>query len=117
MQGKRANPIAIQPHPDRVRVVFAGEVVAESDNALALCEGDCPPVLYIPRADADLAFYRRTEHSTHCPYKGDAAYFSLAVGDSVATNAVWTYAEPFDAVAAIKGHLAFYPSRVDAIEA
>lgn len=117
MQGKPAGHIAIHQHPSRVRIVFAGEVVAASDNALALCEGDYPPVLYIPRADARLPFYLRTEHSTHCPYKGDAAYFSLAVGDSVAMNAVWTYEAPFDAVAAIKGHLAFYPNRVDAIEA
>ena len=116
MQGTPGH-IVIKPYSGTVRVVFAGEVVAESDRALALCEGDYPPVLYIPRADARMACYERTEHSTHCPYKGNAGYFSLAVGDRVAANAVWTYEEPLDAVAVIGSYLAFYPGRVDAIEA
>ena len=117
MKEQRASHITIAPHPGRVRVLFAGEVVAESDNALALREGRYPPVIYIPRSDADMALYRRTSHSTHCPHKGDAAYFSLSVGERTAENAAWTYEAPFAGVAQIKDHLAFYPNRVDQIEA
>ena len=116
MKDKPAPHIAIAPHPGRVRVLFAGEVVADSSNALALREGRYPPVLYIPRSDAAMGHYRRTAHSTHCPHKGDAAYFSLSVGERTAENAVWTYEAPFVRVAEIKGHLAFYPDRVDRIE-
>jgi uncharacterized protein (DUF427 family) len=58
----------------------------------------------------------RTQHATHCPYKGDAAYFTLAADGRVSENAIWTYESPFPAVRAIAGHLAFYPQRVDSIE-
>lgn len=116
MPGKRADHITIAAHPGRVRVQFAGQVVAASDSALSLREGSFPPVLYIPRDDADMSCYRQTEHATHCPYKGDASYFSLVMGDRVAENAVWTYEEPFEEVAAIREYLAFYPHRVDSIE-
>lgn len=117
MKNKPAPHIAISPHTGRMRVLFAGEVVADSRNALTLREGRYPPVLYIPRSDANMAHYRRTAHSTHCPHKGDAAYFSLSVGGRTAENAVWTYEAPFAGVAEIKDHLAFYPDRVDRIEA
>ncbi len=117
MQDKPAPHITIAPHPGRVRVLFAGKTVAESGSALSLREGRYPPVLYIPRSDANMALYRRTSHSTHCPHKGDAAYFSLSVDERTAENAVWTYEAPFTGVAQIKDHLAFYPDRVDRIEA
>jgi uncharacterized protein (DUF427 family) len=68
-------------------------------------------VFYIPRADADMALLERTTHETYCPYKGDASYFSLR-GAKNGANAVWSYEAPYDAVAAIKDHLAFYPDRV-----
>jgi uncharacterized protein (DUF427 family) len=108
--------ITVTPSPRRVRVRFAGEVVAESDRALVLREGSYPPVLYLPREDARMAHFVRTNHATHCPHKGDAAYFSLRVGDREASNAVWSYETPKPGVAAIAGHLAFYRDRVDAIE-
>ena len=63
-----------------------------------------------------MALLARTAHKTHCPYKGDAAYYTIQVGGRAAENAVWTYEAPYPAVAAIKGHLAFYPERVDRIE-
>ena|SRR5579872_5578456 len=110
------HPITIEPAPKRVRVIFNGEVIAESAHALILREASLRPVAYIPRTDADMRFFTRTAHATHCPYKGDAAYYSLAAGGNVAENAVWTYETPFPAVAAIKEHLAFYPDRVDRIE-
>ena len=110
------HPITISPAPGRVIVRFAGRAVADSPRALILKESSYPEVLYLPREDADMALLEPTTHASHCPYKGDASYFSLHVGDARAENAVWSYAEPFDTVTAIAGHLAFYPSRVDAIE-
>jgi uncharacterized protein (DUF427 family) len=73
-------------------------------------------VQYIPREDADLSLLTRTDNATHCPYKGDASYYSIKVGDRVAENAIWSYEQPFPAMAEIAEHLAFYSNRVDAIE-
>jgi uncharacterized protein (DUF427 family) len=110
------HPITIEPNRKRVRVLFNGRVVADTTHALTLREASLRPVHYIPRADADMALFARTAQSTHCPYKGDAAYYSLSVDGRTAENAVWTYEAPFPATAAIKEYLAFYPARVDRIE-
>lgn len=110
------HPITISANPGRVVVTVAGRVVADSRRALTLAEANLPPVLYIPRADADMALLAPTAHHTYCPYKGDCSYFSIPAGGDRAVNAVWSYEAPYPAVAAIAGHLAFYPSRVDAIE-
>ncbi|MGP8232977.1 MAG: DUF427 domain-containing protein [Methylovirgula sp.] len=110
------HPITIAEHPHRVVVAFAGEIIADTRRALKLKETSYPAVFYIPRADANMAVLQRTDHATYCPYKGDAAYFSIAAGGRQAENAVWTYEHPHPAVAEIAGHLAFYPDRVDAIE-
>jgi uncharacterized protein (DUF427 family) len=110
------HPITIEPNPKRVRVTFNGRVVADTARAVILREASLRPVFYIPRADADMAAFVRTTHATHCPYKGDAAYYTLEVDGRSSANAVWTYEAPFPAMAQIKDHLAFYPSRVDAIE-
>ena len=110
------HPITIEPTPERVRVVFNGRVVADSTRALTLREASLRPVLYIPRADADMSLLVRSTHASHCPYKGDAAYYSLSVDGRTAENAVWTYETPYPAMAPIKKHLAFYPARVDRIE-
>lgn len=110
------HPIAITPHDGRVTVTAGGRVIAASDRALRLQEASYPPVLYIPREDADMAQLERTERSTHCPYKGDCVYYSIPGAGARGANAVWSYEAPYPAVAAIAGHLAFYPDRVDAIE-
>jgi uncharacterized protein (DUF427 family) len=110
------HPIAIEPSARRVRVTFNGRVVAESARALWMRERNYPPVLYLPREDADGSLLERTAHTTCCPYKGDAAYFSIRAGDRVAENAIWTYEQPYPAVAAITNYLAFYSARVDSIE-
>jgi uncharacterized protein (DUF427 family) len=99
-----------------VIVRVAGRVVADTNGALTLREANYPPVHYIPRNDADMALLARTGHATYCPYKGDCAYYSIPIGAGRSDNAVWTYEHPYEAVAAIKDHLAFYPDRVDAIE-
>lgn len=109
------HPITILPHPGRVRVIVNGTVVAETQAALSLQEGGYLPVLYIPRADVRGAVRRSARHS-HCPYKGEASYFDLVTDGDERAEAAWSYEDPFPAVAAIRGHLAFYPGRVDAIE-
>ncbi|MGE4218044.1 MAG: DUF427 domain-containing protein [Alphaproteobacteria bacterium] len=110
------HPIAIAPNPARVVVTVAGRIIADTRAALTLREAAYPPVQYIPRADVDMTRLQRTAHATHCPYKGDCSYFSIAEGGPKSENAVWSYEAPYAAVAPIAGHLAFYPSRVDAIE-
>jgi uncharacterized protein (DUF427 family) len=116
MDRPREHPITIEPNPNRVRVLFSGRVIADTTRALTLREASLPPVQYIPREDAVMSLLERTAHKTHCPYKGDAAYYSIRAAGRGAENAVWTYEEPYPGVAAIKGHLAFYPDRVDRIE-
>ena len=110
------HPITITPTKGRVQVKFGGRVIANTTRAMTLQEASYPPVQYIPREDAQMAVLQSTAHKTHCPYKGDASYFSLKSGDKAAENAVWSYVEPYPAVSAIAGHLAFYPDRVDSIE-
>ena len=110
------HPISIQPTLDRVVVKFAGDVIADSTRALTLREASYPPVQYIPRGDVHMDCLARTLHHTHCPYKGDASYFTIKVGDRTSENAIWSYEQPFPAVAEIKEYLAFYPNRVDKIE-
>jgi uncharacterized protein (DUF427 family) len=110
------HPITIEPNPKRVRVTWNGHVIADTTRALTLREASLRPVQYIPRADIDMALLAHSTHATHCPYKGDASYFSLRADGAARQNAVWTYEAPFPAVAAIREHLAFYPDRVDRIE-
>ncbi len=110
------HPITIEQNPRRVRVRFNGRIVADTTHALTLKETTLRPVQYIPRADVDMHMLVRSTRSTHCPYKGDAAYYTLAVEGKRAENAVWSYEAPFPAMDEIKEHLAFYPDRVDAIE-
>lgn len=110
------HPIEVQPEPRHVRILAGGQIIAETNRALSLREASYPPVLYIPREDARMDFLRPSHHHTHCPYKGDASYFSLCLATGLEPDAVWTYEKPLPGVEAIAGHLAFYPSRVDAFE-
>ena len=110
------HPITIEATPGRVVVTVAGKVVADSGAALTLREANYPPVQYIPMKDVDMSLLVPTDHTTYCPYKGDCSYFSIPAGGAKTDNAVWSYRTPYDAVARIKDHVAFYPNRVDAIE-
>jgi uncharacterized protein (DUF427 family) len=110
------HPITIEHNPSRVVVKLGGKVIADTHDALTLREASYPPVQYIPRKDVDMSQFERTDHSTHCPYKGDASYYSIPAGGDRSKNAVWTYETPHTAVSTIKDHLAFYPDRVDGIE-
>jgi uncharacterized protein (DUF427 family) len=106
------HPITISPNPNAIRVTADGVVIAESRRALTLKEASYPAVQYIPREDAKLELLSRTDRVTHCPYKGDANYFSINVGGKMIENSIWTYESPFPAMAEISGHLAFYPDKV-----
>jgi uncharacterized protein (DUF427 family) len=106
--------ITTRPAGGRVQVTFGGEVIADSLDALVLEESHYAPVYYLPRKDVNMQRLVRTTHSTHCPFKGDASYFSLVDGPE---NAAWSYEQPYDEMTAIKERLAFYPGKVDSISA
>jgi uncharacterized protein (DUF427 family) len=110
------HPIAVEPNPSRIVVSLADRVVADTRAALTLREANYPAVQYIPRADVDMTLLQRTDHATYCPYKGDCSYFSIPSAGERGVNAVWTYEAPYEAVAGIKDHLAFYPDRVEIAE-
>jgi uncharacterized protein (DUF427 family) len=109
------HPISIDANPSRVVVTVGGKVIADTRDALTLREASYPPVQYIPRQDVDMSALTRSDHTTYCPYKGDASYYSIPVGADRSVNAVWTYETPFEAMGRIKDYLAFYPERVDEI--
>jgi len=110
------HPITIQPNPKRVVVSIGGTIVADSRGALTLHEKGYPAVQYIPREDVDMALLERSTHTTYCPYKGECSYFSIPLCGKRGVNAVWSYENPYDAVASIKNRLAFYSDRVNALE-
>jgi uncharacterized protein (DUF427 family) len=111
------HPISIELNRSRVVVKVGGKIIADTNDALTLREASYPPVHYIPRQDVNMAALSRSEHTTYCPYKGDASYYSIAAGGDRSRNAVWTYESPFEAMAQIKDYVAFYPDRVDEITA
>ena len=106
------HPITITPNPKRVRILAGDTVIADTTPALVLKEARYPAVQYVPRADANMALLERTGRTTHCPYKGDANYFSIKANGATLENSIWTYEEPYPAMSAIAGHLAFYPDKV-----
>jgi uncharacterized protein (DUF427 family) len=110
------HPISIAKNPHRVRVIAGGETIADTTAALTLREAGYKAVHYIPRADVNMEKLSRSDHASHCPYKGDASYFTIDAGGKSIANAVWSYETPFPAMAEIAGYLAFYPQRVDRIE-
>jgi uncharacterized protein (DUF427 family) len=107
-----SHPITVEPTGEHVVVTAGGKTIADTRAALVLREASYPAAYYIPREDADLSLLQRTDHGSYCPFKGDASYFSVVPAGEQGANAVWTYEAPYDAVAPIKDHLAFYPDRV-----
>ena len=104
--------ICVEPHSGRVVVRFGGAVVADTERALVLREASYEPAFYVPFRDCAQACFEPTERSTHCPFKGDARYWTLRAGEETAENAAWGYDAPFDQVSEIGGHVAFYPDKV-----
>jgi len=109
------HPISIEANPSHVVVKVGSRIIADTRNAVTLREASYPAVQYIPRRDVDMGALVRSEHTTYCPYKGDASYYSIPAGGDRSKNAVWTYETPFEAMAQIKDYVAFYADRVDAI--
>jgi uncharacterized protein (DUF427 family) len=110
------HPISVARNPKRVVVTLGGKVIADTTDALVVREANYPAVQYIPRADVDMDALERSDTQSYCPYKGEASYFSIPSGGERSVDAIWTYEAPYDAVAPIKDHLAFYPSRIDQID-
>jgi uncharacterized protein (DUF427 family) len=108
--------IDITQNHHRVRVIHQGVTMADTQAALTLAETGLPEVFYFPRGDVNMARLERSDHTSHCPFKGDASYFHLRTEDGLVENAVWCYENPFEKVQQIKGYLAFYTSRVDRID-
>ncbi|RYF92514.1 MAG: DUF427 domain-containing protein [Caulobacteraceae bacterium] len=97
----------------RVRALFEGHEIADSANAVVLREGDYPPVVYFPREDVEMLVLRKTDHASHCPFKGDASYFTIYRDGNVIDNAAWSYEDPIEGADVIRGHIAFYPQHVE----
>lgn len=107
------NKILCTPFPRRIRAVLAGETILDTEAAMLLHESGIPAVAYIPIADVVAQFLTKTDHTTHCPYKGDASYWTIAVHDRVEENAVWGYESPIGNAAFIEGYVAVYWDRMD----
>lgn len=107
-------PPRVEPARHPIRVEFAGEIVAASARALRLLETSHPPVYYIPAEDVRPEFLEPSSRSSFCEFKGRARYHSLRVGDRVSRDAAWSYPDPTPRFEALRDHLAFYASRVDA---
>jgi len=114
LQPTASHPITVEPTDKHVTVRVNGEVVAETDNALTLQESTYPAVQYIPRNDVVQSVLSSSDTTTYCPFKGDASYYTVttSVGD-VVEDAIWTYEQPYPAVADIAGHVAFYPDKAE----
>ncbi len=106
------HPITIEPSDAHVVVSVDGRVIADSTSALALREASYPPIHYLPLSDVDSEVLQSSEASSYCPYKGEASYYSIAGNDGLIEDAIWFYDDPYDAVAEIAGHVAFYPDKV-----
>jgi uncharacterized protein (DUF427 family) len=108
------HPITVEPTKGRVTARIGGKVVADTTSALTLQESTYPAVQYIPLADVDQSVLSRTAASTYCPFKGDASYYSVRIpGGEVLEDVIWTYENPYPAVAEIAGHVAFYADRAE----
>ncbi len=105
--------ITVAPFKGTVEVRLEGNRIARSNSAVILREGTYPPVHYIPLADVDPALIRRSEHASHCPFKGQASYWNIVVGDHEIDNAMWGYETPYDEMLEIAGLVAFYPNKVE----
>ena len=109
------HPITIEPTGTRVVARVGSQIIADTTRALTLREANYPPVQYIPLDDVDQTLLAPSAAATYCPYKGDASYYSIAAADGILADAVWSYREPYEAVADIAGRVAFYTDRVEIV--
>ncbi len=106
--------VVLKPAGNRIRAIFQGQILADSSNVLVMRETRLPPIFYFPREDVSMALLAKTEHRTHCPFKGDASYWTLDGGDTSAENAAWSYEDPYDEALDVKEYLAFNWGDIDA---
>ncbi|HET6358402.1 DUF427 domain-containing protein [Streptomyces sp. NBC_00879] len=104
----KGHTITIEQGTVHVRVARGDEILAESRRPLVLRETGCPVRYYLPEEDVRTDLLKPSETHTYCPFKGTASYWSLPD----AQDLVWTYPEPKDEVAQIKGHFCFYDTEV-----
>lgn len=107
--------LTITSHSSPVEVRVSGVTIARSLDALELSEASYPPVIYVPKQDVTFDMLEATDKTTYCPFKGQARYWNIQVDDALIENAVWGYDQPYDEVASIKDHVAFYLGKVDVI--
>ncbi len=110
------HPIGLAPCRRRVRAVFHRHVIADTDDALVLREAGHPPVYYLPMDDVEMSFLARTDHTTSCPYKGQASYWSIYMDGRLAEDTALAYEDPHPAAAALRGRVAFDPKAVEVYE-
>ncbi len=108
--------IRLKHNPRRVRVLYQNHVIADSNEVVVLEEEGLHPVQYFPREDVSMEYMSRTERQTHCPYKGDASYYTIMMDGAFAENALWSYEAPLAGMEAIRGRVAFYPDQVEIYE-
>ena len=114
LEPSAGHPITVEPTKGRVQVRVNGELIADTTAALVLQEATLPAVQYIPLADVAQERLTRTDTGTYCPFKGDASYYSVTTSDGkTVEDAIWFYEQPYPAVAAIAGHVAFYPNKAE----
>ena len=117
---KPEHRVDLLPEARRVRVSFAGTVIADTGAAVRVEETGHEPVHYIPEKDMRLGLMQPTEHKTYCPFKGDCSYWTIEIGNGadrrISENAVWGYRAPYDEAKGLAGHYAFYKSRVERLE-
>jgi uncharacterized protein (DUF427 family) len=109
-----AHRILFEPHPRRYRAEIAGHAVLDTTGGHLLHESQILPVLYVPLDDFDRALLEPADHATHCPFKGDASYFSVRAGERVVENAIWTYEQPLAEAAWLRGFASLYWDKADA---
>ena len=106
-------PLSYDPVASQIRVVFNGELIAETNRAIRTLQTGIAPVYYIPREDVKMDALTQTERHSHCPYKGDADYWTVKVGDRKVSNAAWSYPDPLPIAMSIKDYVAFYAHLMD----
>jgi uncharacterized protein (DUF427 family) len=113
---KPEHRVNLIPDKHRVRVMFGGKVIADSTATLRCEETGHGPVHYIPAKDMTRDLMKKTAHTSYCPFKGTASYWTIDTGKASSENAIWGYEAPYDETAQLAGHFAFYSTRVDSIE-
>ena len=105
--------VDVIPSSRRLRVEMGGLTILETERPYLLFETDLPVRYYVPREDVRMDLLTPSSRHTSCPYKGDAEYWSLKLGDKVHKDILWSYPDPIPEAPKIKGLISFYNEKVD----